>query len=685
MKIKILIFVVIFFICPSFGQNVIIESLRTELHGANNDTMRLVLSNRLSWAWLNINSDSSLLYAGRYMNLSHKLDYHLNEADALNLIAFNNIYLGNYPRALETLFKAIKTLDRNNQKRKILPIVYLDKLKVPAHLHSLNKLSLDTEADVYNIFSLLYWINGREEANLYAHKVGVIAKEINSADLLANACLWKGVHGLDKPDSAIYYLLKARNLFVNTDFYWIIGTCDEYVALAFHLKGDHESELKYLRSGIQKHLINYNIRNSGWSYTKFSDYFLEKGIMDSVIYFAHKALTVSVNGNYPDIELKAVEQLANAFKSLNQRDSSYKYLQLWIDVKNSSLNSETTRQFENVQNNQQLQERELVAAHERYQTRMKLFGLLAGITALLIFTLLLMWNNKQKKKANAFLKHKNEEIEIQKNIAEKALSDLKSTQSQLIQSEKMASLGELTAGIAHEIQNPLNFVNNFSEVNTELIAELKDEIDKGNIDEVKVIANDIAANEQKINHHGKRADAIVKGMLQHSRSSSGIKEPTDINALADEYLRLAYHGLRAKDKSFNATMKTDFDETIGKINVIPQDIGRVILNLITNAFYSVTEKKNQQGNDYEPTVSIISKKINGRLELSVKDNGNGIPQKVLDKIYQPFFTTKPSGQGTGLGLSMSYEIVTKGHNGELKVETQEGEGSVFTIILPFNR
>ncbi len=265
-----------------------------------------------------------------------------------------------------------------------------------------------------------------------------------------------------------------------------------------------------------------------------------------------------------------------------------------------------------------------------------------------------------------------------------SLEILRSTQASLIQSEKMASLGELTAGVAHEIQNPLNFVNNFSEINKELVEEMQAELKAGKIDDAIEISNDIKANEEKINHHGKRADAIVKGMLQHSRSSSGTKEPTDINKLADEYLRLAYHGFRAKDKLFNATMKTDYDETIGNINIIPQDIGRVILNLITNAFYVVNERKalrQAQGDSYEPTVSVSTKKINGKVEIKVTDNGNGIPQKILDKIFQPFFTTKPTGQGTGLGLSLSYDIV-KAHGGELRVETKEGEGSTFIIQLP---
>jgi signal transduction histidine kinase len=245
----------------------------------------------------------------------------------------------------------------------------------------------------------------------------------------------------------------------------------------------------------------------------------------------------------------------------------------------------------------------------------------------------------------------------------------------------MASLGELTAGIAHEIQNPLNFVNNFSEVNDELISELVDEVDKGNTEEVKTIANDIKQNLEKINHHGKRADSIVKGMLQHSRVSTGQKEPTEINKLADEYLRLSYHGMRAKDKTFNATLKTDFDISMGKINVVPQEIGRVLLNLFNNAFYAVMEKKKTQNENYDPIVSVCTKKVDGKIELRVKDNGVGVPQKVVDKIFQPFFTTKPTGQGTGLGLSLSYDII-KAHGGEIKVETNEGEGAEFIIQLP---
>ncbi|HRH51125.1 MAG TPA: ATP-binding protein [Panacibacter sp.] len=274
------------------------------------------------------------------------------------------------------------------------------------------------------------------------------------------------------------------------------------------------------------------------------------------------------------------------------------------------------------------------------------------------------------------------ELTQQKEELQHALTELKSTQAQLIQSEKMASLGELTAGIAHEIQNPLNFVNNFSEVSSELLEEMQAELDADNKEEAFNIAADVKQNLEKIIYHGKRADAIVKGMLQHSRSSSDKKEPVDINALTDEYLRLSYHGLRAKDKSFNATMNTDFDGSIGKINIVPQDIGRVLLNLFTNAFYSVSAKKKNLGNDYDPAIWVSTKKEVNKIIIKVRDNGTGIPQKVLDKIYQPFFTTKPTGEGTGLGLSLSYDIITKMHGGTITAETKENEFAEFTIELP---
>jgi signal transduction histidine kinase len=306
-----------------------------------------------------------------------------------------------------------------------------------------------------------------------------------------------------------------------------------------------------------------------------------------------------------------------------------------------------------------------------------MYALLAGLFVFLFIAILLWRNSLHRKKANRLLSK-------QKAKLESTLLSLKETQKQLIQSEKMASLGELTAGIAHEIQNPLNFVNNFSDVNTELVDELRSELAAGNVHSAVEIAASIRENEEKINHHGKRADAIVKGMLQHSRTSSGEKKPTDLNALADEYLRLAYHGFRAKEKSFSVKLETNFDNSIGTMNIVAMDIGRVILNLINNAFYAapLPPKGGWKDADYkhEPTVWLKTKKEGDRILISVRDNGPGIPQKVLDKIFQPFFTTKPTGQGTGLGLSLAYDIV-KAHGGEIKVETKEGEGTEFIVYL----
>jgi signal transduction histidine kinase len=303
-----------------------------------------------------------------------------------------------------------------------------------------------------------------------------------------------------------------------------------------------------------------------------------------------------------------------------------------------------------------------------------------------VVSVIVQYRARALRKENALLEEK---VNHRTAQLKQSVEDLKSTQSQLIQSEKMASLGELTAGIAHEIQNPLNFVNNFSEVSQELIDEMAEEIAKGDLEEVKTLSKDIRGNLEKIAHHGKRADAIVKGMLAHSRSGKGEKTPTDINALAEEYLKLSYHGLRAKDKSFNANFKTDFNPDLPKVNVVPQDIGRVLLNLINNAFQAVNERSRKGEPGYKPEVSVETQLKtpvrpfggNNQILITVSDNGPGIPDSIKDKIFQPFFTTKPAGQGTGLGLSLSYDIV-KAHGGELKIESTTTEGAVFTIVLP---
>ena len=370
------------------------------------------------------------------------------------------------------------------------------------------------------------------------------------------------------------------------------------------------------------------------------------------------------------------EKLGN-FEKANEYNKLYAsayadYLESIID----RMESEAQIKYESAQKDAMIQSQETTISNQK---RVEL--LYIAIAVILLVSLAGMLRSRSR------IRKKQKELEQSRAELQQSLNNLKSTQQQLIHAEKMASLGELTAGIAHEIQNPLNFVNNFSEVNAELIADLQEELKKGNQEDIQVLINDLLENEQKIAHHGKRADGIVKGMLQHSRAASGQKQPTDLNALADEYLRLSYHGLRAKDKLFNADFKLETDPDLPKMNVVPQDIGRVLLNLINNAFYAVSEKAKKNPENYKPQVIVTThfSPLKGEYKgvtIHVHDNGPGIPPEIKDKIFQPFFTTKPTGEGTGLGLSLSYDIVTKGHGGEIEVESEDGQGTEFIIKLP---
>jgi two-component system, NtrC family, sensor kinase len=377
--------------------------------------------------------------------------------------------------------------------------------------------------------------------------------------------------------------------------------------------------------------------------------------------------------------------LSELYSSQGSYKEAYNYYKLHVLYRDSLGIEEAAKKVVQTRMQYEFDKKEAVAkaeqgkkdAEQKRIRNLQYFAIGALLLTMIVIVMiaLIQWrNSKQRQHANLLLQQQKEKIEL-------TLNELKSTQAQLIQKEKMASLGELTAGIAHEIQNPLNFVNNFSETNTELLLEMKQELGKGDIEQATAIADDVIDNNTKIHNHGKRAESIVKGMLEHSRTSKGEKQSTDINALADEYLRLAYHGFRARDKNFNAVIETNFDESIGKVDLVPQEIGRVLLNLFNNAFYAVAEKRKLTPVGYEPKVNISSKRQNGMIEVLVKDNGIGIPLRMLDKIFQPFFTTKPTGEGTGLGLSLSYDIV-RAHGGELKVESIEGEGASFIVQLP---
>jgi two-component system NtrC family sensor kinase len=400
---------------------------------------------------------------------------------------------------------------------------------------------------------------------------------------------------------------------------------------------------QYFSETIQVSQRQYNLQDLAEAFVSLANLFSATGNRDSSLWYAKKGLEIFQSIGSPEGLVNAYTSLSSIYKLLNNMDSAFLYQGLAMAAKDSLKNVEKMSQFQSIGFDEQLRLRELEEEKIHVQNKIRSYALLAGIAVFMLIAFLLFRNNRNRRKANTLLQKQKEEIERQKKNVEQTLTELKATQSQLIQSEKMASLGELTAGIAHEIQNPLNFVNNFSEVNTELIDEMQQALQTGNTDEALAISNDLKDNEQKIIHHGKRADAIVKGMLQHSRISTGQKEPTDINALADEYLRLSYHGMRAKDKTFNATLKTELNESIGKINIVPQDIGRVLLNLFNNAFYSVAQKKKQIGDNYEPTISVYTKNVDSKIEIHVRDNGIGISQKVVDKIFQPFLL--PSQQG----------------------------------------
>jgi signal transduction histidine kinase len=405
-------------------------------------------------------------------------------------------------------------------------------------------------------------------------------------------------------------------------------------------------------------------------------YFLQEKQKDSSLFYSKRTVGVlnSFKANYIGW---AYLTLSQSYELRNEIDSAYKYLGLAFAGIDSNYMGEIKNksEFQKQLFQNQMRVKELDQEKASYQSKIRTNILLGGLFTLLVVAIILFRNNRQKQKANRL-------IAQQKGKVESTLSELRSTQSQLIQSEKMASLGELTAGIAHEIQNPLNFVNNFSELSNELIDDMQEEMEKGNAVEARQIAADIRGNLEKINQHGKRADAIVKNMLQHSRASSSEKEPTDINALADEYIRLAYHGYRAKEKLFNAAMEMDFDPGLEKVMVVPQDIGRVLLNLYNNAFYAVDRKAKAGIAGYLPTIAVRTRRLGQELSIEVQDNGDGIPDAIRDKIFQPFFTTKPTGQGTGLGLSLSYDIITKGHGGQMTAESREGEGTIVRVTLP---
>jgi len=640
------------------------DSLRISLTNNINDTLRMAAYRDLALYYLDIRLDSAMYFIEKGIPLSKKLKLKIWEADGLDLYALISNSQGKYVQALKAYNEALALVEDKTTEQKIWRISNFTYSNSPA----LARLSM--HATILQDMTGIFEETGNYEKELSTIKQGLqIANSINDNTILSLVYSRLGdIQLRDKKIDSALVLYKQSLIYVEKSGYrkYQSSTLNS-IGNIYLSKNMYESAKRNYVNGLASAKALNNVATTGEIFLSLAMYFKATAKYDSAVVYARSGLDIFKKTGRTSNYVNAYNTFIEIYKSLGKTDSVLLYLQLATAAKDSLLSSEKIKQLQNIGFDEQIRLQELEKESIQTKNKILMYSLLSGLAMFFLIVLILYRNNRQKQKANGVL--------------EKTLSDLKSTQTQLIQSEKMASLGELTAGIAHEIQNPLNFVNNFSEVSKELLDEMKTELDNGNAADAKEIADDVIQNLEKINHHGKRADAIVKGMLQHSRSSTDKKEPTDINALADEYIRLCYHGLRAKDKSFNATIKTDFDTSLEKININPQDIGRVVLNLLTNAFYAVDEKKKQHSEGYEPTVSIQTKKINNEVEIKVIDNGNGIPQKVLDKIFQPFFTTKPTGQGTGLGLSLSYDII-KAHGGELKVETNAAGGASFIIYLP---
>ncbi len=623
-----------------------IDNLKSALYIATEDTNKAKLLDTLSQYYTWSFADTSVIYARQQLQLAKKLNFKSGEARGTSNLLYALTVLGDYTNALDFGYKSLALYKEANDTFGIayvyggLGVCYRELGDYKKGIQLLQET-----------IKLFYSVHNEE---WIAIAEGVLSSVYEKNNQL---------------DSALFYANKC---------YKVVGDNWSGVLLPLgdiHTKlGHNEEAIEFYRKSISFALLANSQTNILDAYNGIAQVYVNERKTDSAIYYAKETLAQQWGKAYPIGLLRSTTLLSYIYSTQNKSDSSVKYLKLTISLKDSLFNQQKTREAQNFAFNEQLHQQELQQAVEqsqlKYKNRLNISFLGGGALILLLVAAGLWRRNVFKRQSIALLQK-------QKGEVQSTLTQLKSTQAQLIQSEKMASLGELTAGIAHEIQNPLNFVNNFSELNDELLEEINTET---SLEEIKFLIVDIKQNNEKINFHGKRADAIVKGMLQHSRQTKGVKEWTDINALCDEYLRLSYHGLRAKDKNFNADLKTDFDETIGKIIIVPQDMGRVLLNLFNNAFYAVNEKKKTGGEDYKPLVSVSTKKTNDIIKIIVTDNGSGIPSLIIDKIFQPFFTTKPTGQGTGLGLSLSYDIITKVHDGSMKVESNE-EGCSFIIQL----
>jgi signal transduction histidine kinase len=666
------------------AQQTPVDSMYDHLAHARTDSARYQAYVGLYFYHSESNTDSAIYFADKMVQLARKNNKQPDEIISLSFIGYQLYQESKWADSYKILLEAFQLADKAGDD----PNPWFYGISTGE-----NTAKKNAQAGLHFIYGHLSGVISDSGQLAQYREAFRLSKETGNKIIQYLAEMNMGVALLPhKLDSALLLEQDAGRLSQESGNLQYQGFISANIANIYLMKGDTTTAKEQFYHALAVSQEMDDVSQVAFCLFKLTEIFLHKGNSDSAYHYAMqlKQQMESTPGftNNDVVNSGTVYQnLSLAYKLKNENDSAYKYQRMAYHNIDSLYTARQglVKEFQRLSLNEQIHSHQLEKEKIQTAANTRTYAMLAGLIVVLFIAFILYRSNTQKQKAN--------------KVLQTTLSDLKSAQAQLIQSEKMASLGELTAGIAHEIQNPLNFVNNFSEVSNEMLDEMKTDLASGNLEEAIKTADVIKQNLEKIDYHGKRADAIVKSMLQHSRAGTGQKEPTDINALCDEYLRLSYHGLRAKDKSFNAIMKTDFDNSIEKINIVRQDVGRVLLNLITNAFYAVNEKQKASpqpvnGSEaYIPTVTVVTKKYNspsgdGGVEIIVTDNGNGIPQNIIDKIFQPFFTTKPTGSGTGLGLSLAYDII-KAHGGTIKVQTpsssqtgKQDEGSTFIVQLP---
>ena len=679
MRRLLLISLIMANLCLAQGQDSIIDSLRQVLRHPKNDTSRILAYAKMGERFSFYDVDSSFFYGRKALQEGSATNYLYGVYWGYQGLFFNFMNQGDYAEALETAYHEMKIAEKlSNRKLESIARVHMNLGFVNRIMERYeesfahNRLAQEIQQSSGNT-QLPVIHSYVTNATCY-----LAMKRPDSALLVMDSLLsMAGAYiGVKDPDSVMWKI--RPYLLPDAQYSW---------PLTFAIMGDIQHSLRnirnaeaYYRQGIRNYFSITQHENQYFLmrlYIGLANLFLNTARYDSSIYYANLAYGTSEKNGFFHYQLNSAKILARNYELTDKPDSTVKYLHQIIKTNDIIFSQARLRQFQLIGFSEQQRQQEIAAAKERFQSQVRFYGLLAALCVFLLIAFILYRNNRQKQKANIQLN--NQKLEI-----EKTLTTLRDTQNQLIHAEKMASLGELTAGIAHEIQNPLNFVNNFSEVNSELFDEMESEFRNGNPAEAFSIASNIKKNLQKINEHGKRADSIVKGMLQHSRVSSGHKEPTDLNVLAGEYLRISYHGIRGRDKSFNCEILTAFDPGLCQINLVPQDIGTVLMNLYNNAFYSLSEQRKKMGAEFKPLLEVRTRKNEENIEIFIRDNGQGISQEISGKIFQPFFTTKPTGQGTGLGLSLAYDIVVKQHDGSIQVDSRPNEYASFLVSLPTN-